>query len=113
MTVINLTPHEVVIVDDEGNKVFEFKKSGTIARCVVDRIHFDDAVIGKYKIPINKTMFTAVQGLPDPKDGVQFIVSKPVAQAMKGMREDLLIPDATYRDNRGVILGCRGLAIIC
>ena len=112
MHVINLTPHPVVIVDVEGNKKFTFKKSGSVARCVPDRVLDDSIRIGRHMIPVNRTMFTTVKGVPEEKEGVRFIVSKPVANALKGIRHDLLIPDQTIRDDNGVILGCRALAII-
>ncbi|MBY6274192.1 MAG: hypothetical protein CW346_18740 [Bacillaceae bacterium] len=104
--VCNLTPHEVVVMDRAGETVIcRFPPSGTVARCTSQR-----EVIGSINnIPINRTTFGAVSGLPDPEPGVYYIVSALVAQALPE-REDLLIPDDTVRDEAGRIIGCRAFA---
>ena len=61
-------------------------------------------------IKINSTSFGEVDGLPEPQEGTIFIVSALVAQALKGVRNDLVIPDDTVRDEQGRIIGCRALA---
>ena len=56
-------------------------------------------------------MFGAVEGLPDPEEGVVWIVSRVVAEAAKE-RDDLLVTDDAVRDDQGRIIGCRALARI-
>ena len=63
-----------------------------------------------FSIKINSTSFGEVEGLPAPEDGTLFIVSALVAQALKGVRNDLVVPDDTVRDDRGVIIGCKSFA---
>ena len=102
---INLTPHAITIVRDGGN--ITLPPSGTIARCTVARRQVG-SVDG---IPINRTVFGAVEGLPDPQPGTYYIVSALVAQACPD-RHDLLLPDDTVRDDQGRIVGCRALATV-
>ena len=63
-----------------------------------------------FSIKINSTSFGEVDGLPEPQEGTIFIVSALVAQALKGARDDLVVPDDTVRDDRGVIIGCKSFA---
>lgn len=102
---INLTPHEITIIRDDGN--IALPPSGTIARCTVNR-HQVGSVDG---IPVNRTVFGAVEGLPDPQPDTYYIVSAIVAQACPD-RSDLLITDDAVRDDQGRIIGCRALATV-
>ena len=102
---INLTPHEVRIIRGDGE--ITLPPSGTIARCNVTRRQVG-LVDG---IPVNRTAFGAVEGLPDPQPDTYYIVSALVAQACPD-RHDLLIPDDTVRDDQGRIIGCRALATV-
>jgi hypothetical protein len=102
---INLTPHSITLVNNEGNIVMEIPSSG-IARCESSRTK----VFEIHGIGVNKTSFGEISGLPDPVDGTMYIVSRIVAEASK--RLDLLVPDETVRDAEGRIIGCKSLAII-
>lgn len=102
---INLTPHEIRIIRDDGN--ITLPPSGTIARCTVTRKQVG-SVDG---IPINRTVFGAVEGLPEPTADTYYIVSAIVAQACPD-RSDLLITDDAVRDDQGRIIGCRALATV-
>ncbi|ARF70806.1 hypothetical protein B7C51_25050 (plasmid) [Paenibacillus larvae subsp. pulvifaciens] len=62
-------------------------------------------------IPVCKTAFGEVEGLPEPQDGIVYIVSALTAQAAKD-RNDLYVPDEQVRDSEGRIIGCRALAKI-
>lgn len=103
-TIINLTPHAVTVLR-EGAEPIEYPPSGKVARCATQR-----QVIGSLNgIPINRTKFGEVSGVPEPAPGVYYIVSAMVAQALP-QRNDLLIPDDTVRDKEGRIIGCRAFA---
>lgn len=54
-------------------------------------------------------MFGKVENLPEPQEGVVYVVSALVAQAVPD-REDVFIPDDTVRDEQGRIIGVRALA---
>lgn len=60
-------------------------------------------------IPINKTEFGEVEGLPLPQPYTYYVVSMLVAQAMKD-RQDILIVDNTVRDEKGRITGAIAFA---
>ena len=80
-----------------------------IARCKTYR-HQIDEVNG---IPLNSVYFGDLHGLPQSKDMTYYIVSNIVAQAAKTLkRKDCLIPDDTVRNEKGQVVGCRGLAVV-
>ena len=103
MIIKNYTPHEVNIVLENGEKIN--LPSVGLARCTQTTV--PDGVIGD--IPITKTRFGEVEGLPDPEKGAFFIVSRLVMQAAKN-RKDLLVPNEIIRDDTGRIVGCKSLA---
>jgi hypothetical protein len=109
MKLINLTPHEVVLITEDGE--LHIPSSGIIARCSVQRVTEKIVEVDGVKIPINRNVFGEVEGLPKPKEGVLFIVSSLVAQAMRD-RDDLVVPDDTVRDEQGRIIGAKALAQI-
>lgn len=51
------------------------------------------------------TRYGEVDGLPAPRAGVTYIVSRVVAEAARE-REDLLVPGGLVRDGSGRVLGC-------
>lgn len=107
--IVNLTPHDINVVDDDGNNIISFPSQGTV------RLSSDIVSGGSVKdvsgvnIPLTKTSFGNPQGLPD-KDGRLFIVSSLVAQACPN-RDDLLIVNDTVRDDSGKIIGCRSFSV--
>ena len=104
---VNLTPHEVVLVQGETRLVVP--PSGTVARAATTRQQVAVLDIDGFTIPVNRVVFGQVENLPDPAEGVWYIVSSIVAQALPE-RQDLLVPDDTVRDESGRIVGARALA---
>lgn len=101
---INLTPHDVnLILQDESTMTIP--ASGSIARV---GSHVEQVgTIGI--IPVVKTVFdTVVTDLPDPQDGVIYLTSTLVAQAVQD-RTDVLVPADLRRDEAGRIIGCGAL----
>jgi hypothetical protein len=80
MKFINLTPHTINLNSGEV-----FPPSGQVARVTAGYTDFDAA-------GCCVATFGEVQGLPDPQEGVLFIVSGLVAGAVKGVREDVVAP---------------------
>ena len=106
INIINLTPHEVNIILENGN-IINIPASGTIARCKVER-----QIINNINgIPITQTKFGEIEDLPDPQPNTIYIVSSLVAQAVPH-RTDVFIPDDCVRDDQGKITGCRSLGRI-
>lgn len=101
---INLCPHDVTIFMASGEERV-FPASGYVARCSHTTMTVD-TVEG---IPVNVTTFGDVTGLPDPVEGVNYIVSNLVAQSVKG-RTDVFFPCGAVRNIKGVIVGCKALS---
>ncbi len=105
MNIINLTPHEVVVVNSDREVIRRFPASGSLARVTTST-----EVVGDIDdIPITKTSFSEVYGLPEAEEGTVYIVSLAVAQRATG-RTDLFVPNGSVRDEQGRIIGCTSLA---
>ncbi len=105
MKIVNLTPHDINIIGEIGEVVQTFPASGELARCSVSREQVDAI----NSVPVNRTVFGEVTGLPEQQEGVVYVVSALVAQAVDG-RDDVVIPDDAVRDEQGRIVGCRAFA---
>jgi len=100
---INLTPHPVNI---EGYG--EIPPSGKVARASEQRKK-EGEING---ITVNVVTLGNVVDLPPSKPNTFYIVSRVVAEAERGKRNDLLIPDEPIRDSSGKIIGAKSFAII-
>jgi len=107
MKIVNLTPHTLNLF--VGDKELQIPPSGIIARCEVTRQQVGIITVDGIEIPVNRTVFGKVENLPEPQEGVVYVVSALVAQAVPD-REDVFIPDDTMRDEQGRIIGARALA---
>lgn len=107
MNIRNFTPHTITVVRTDGETIAKFQSEG-IARCATTRQQIDAIA----NIPVNITRFGQVEGLPEPQADTVYIVSALVAQAVKGNRDDVVVPDDTVRDGEGRIMGCRAFARI-
>ena len=108
MRIANLTPHEVKIVDGGNNVVAVFPSDG-VARASQHDVLVDEI----NSIPVVKTEFGEVLGLPEPAEDTVFIVSRITVEAAcaQGLStDDLLITSGAVRDDQGRIVGCRALA---
>lgn len=103
MNIKNYTPHNINIL--KGNEVVVYPSLG-IARCVSQKEYL--YVIDG--IEIYKMFYGEVIGLPEQEDNTIFIVSKIVAEALKGKRDDLLIVNETVKDDNNVVLYCKSLS---
>lgn len=108
--VINLTPHEVIIIPREG-ETYCFPKSGTVARCstTAEEISIITAS-GKGNIPLVKTVIGEPQNVPEPEDDTLFIVSRLVKSALPE-RNDLIVPDGLVRDENGNVIGAERFSL--
>jgi hypothetical protein len=110
MKLVNLTPHPLCLMPGgpEGPTV-TIPPSGIVARCATSRVQVDTVSLDGVTVPVNKTEFGEVTGLPDPQEGTIYIVSSLVAQAVPD-RQDVFIVDDAVRDEQGRIIGARALA---
>ena len=120
---INLTPHDINIHLTDVNDIafncssewINLPPSGIVARCktdfkTMDILNVDNNYMEETaSINIRERFFNKPTDLPPPQDGVLYIVSRIVAEAMANVRTDLLMVDETIRDGKEII-GCEALA---
>jgi len=114
---VNLTPHEVVVYDAAGNVVLRVPPAGRVAR-VATREELVGSVNG---VPVFKTTYTEVEGLPEPEPSTVYIVSLLVLQALQAhgiKRGDVVAPNTSptpngaVRDAQGRIIGVRSFVVL-
>ena len=110
---VNLTPHVITIVNDNGEKIIEIPPSGEVVRVNISQeiVRYVDG------IPVKKTVFNDIQNLPEPQNDTIFIVSTIVLQALKDKginRDDVVAPDtnSAVRDENGRIIGVKGFQVL-
>lgn len=77
-----------------------------------DLDELDGVEDGRQHIPIGRAAWGQVVGLPAPESGIYHVVSVIVAEAAVDAGrtiDDLLVPGDQVRDDKGRIVGCRGL----
>ena len=107
--IINLTPHDINIVDGEGNVLVVLPGTETPARAM----QAEKALGVINDIPVIGMEFGEPENLPTPEDGVWLLVSKTTADAaLKSGRTvaDLLLTGKTVRDANNRIIGCQALS---
>lgn len=104
MAFVNLTPHAIVVVRNEGN--ITIQPSGQIARCAQK-----SESAGSFDgVPLVTSEFGPVEGLPEPVMGTVYVVSALVRAAVPN-RRDVASPGDQVRDADGRVTGCRNLII--
>lgn len=107
---VNLTPHPVLLWTDSAGTV-RLPPSGRVVRCHTEPDHLLGTVqVDGHPVPLVINNVTpAVPGLPEPEEGVLFVVSRLVALATPH-RRDMVFPHDPVRDHTGRTSGCRALA---
>lgn len=105
MKVVNLTPHDINIVG--GNGVVRTIKSSGVVRCT-----FTQKALGTVDgIPVTVNEYGEVEGLPEPKKGTIYIVSRIAAE--RANRQDVLTVGPVIKDPlSGRPLGVRSLSAV-
>jgi hypothetical protein len=104
--IINLTPHTIIVKKTESEET-AFEPCGKIARVKeeVEMLPDED------NIPFVKTTWGEIQNLPEPKNGVYYLVSSIVFAATD--RKDVIAadtgPDSAIRDGNGNIKAVKRL----
>ena len=112
MKIVNLTPHGLSLMPaGPTGPVVTIPPSGLVARCEVNRIQIYTVTTNGISVPVNKTQFGTVSGLPDPQPDTIYIVSALVAQAVSN-RPDVFMVDDAVRDEQGRIIGAKALAYV-
>lgn len=107
MKFLNLTPHCINVVTASGEELFSIPASGSLARCI-EQVEAAGSVEG---VPLVRKSFGSVEGLPEPVDGVLYIVSGLVLSALAGSRSDVVAPGNPVRDDSGRIIGCAAFCV--
>ena len=110
MELINLTPHDLVVYTTPGSSV-KIPASGAVARVTTELsplppIKYLDGTT----VPVNRTKFGEVDGLPPETNQKGYVVSRIVFEAVKHRRLDVFAPGEPVRDPQGRVIGCRGLS---
>ena len=106
--IINLTPHAITIMDDNFNILKVIEPSGQLARVSVHTAHTETIDFDNIEIATSEFVYGTVEGLPEEKDGVIYIVASLVAQRVPE-RNDVFIPNEYICDDHGRINGCKSL----
>ena len=100
--VVNLTPHAINFVTENGAPVCTIEPSGSIARVSCSTVK-----IGEINgIPVTANEYGEVEGLPLPEEGTIYLVSSLVAGRCPD-RKDVFIPNEPVRNEKGMIVGCK------
>lgn len=105
---LNLTPHPLNIYNETGSLVLSLDPAPNMRTPRV--VQLDRTVGNLGGIPLFKSEFGAISNLPPPQAGVVYIVSRMVRQAVPEERTDIVCPGGALRDDRGSIIGARGLS---
>ena len=104
--IVNLTPHDIMVMDADGEEVGVFPKSGDVARCHSQR-KFDYMISFNGKSYKKYVVKNSSAGLPDPVDGTLLLVSAMIKD-MHQDRKDLVgpdsSPDGSVRNEKGHIV---------
>lgn len=114
MKIRNFTPHTINVFTEEGAE-FSFPSEG-IARVAASEEPFGEIKVTDGNIngiPVVRTTYGKIEGLPDPEDGTTYIVSYVVLNALAGSnRLDCVAPNTSpqgaIRASDGKIIGVKG-----
>lgn len=116
MNLVNMTPHDVNFMDEDGNIIKTIKPAAEAPRLKTFKGASSQIDVNGVSIPLSggfKFLDELVDGqvLPPKKDATLYIVSKALADyAVSVGRTDFVSPDRVVRDSKGAIIGCKGLA---
>lgn len=108
MQYINLTPHAIRLMDDWEVHT-EYPASGGVAR-IAETYTFESDSHGN---PVVAYGHVTDMPDPDPEGQTGYIVSLPVALALRGTRDDIYVSYDQVRNEDGVVIGSRTLASVC
>lgn len=97
---INLTPHEI----NETTTGLVIPSTG-IAR--VRQCSRNEAIVDGVQL-FRSEYEGSIQGLPEPVEGVIYIVSALALNAVPAERTDVVAPGNVVRNEAGIVIGCAG-----
>lgn len=101
MKIINLTPHDIVLMQPGGGtKVYP--ASGKVLR--VEEVEHSSGFLDD--VPLYKKQFFEPKNVPDYEPATYYIVSAIVKAALP-WRQDLVVPNESVRDDFGNVIGAK------
>lgn len=113
-TLLNLTPHPITLRSEDGEDTV-LAPSGTVAR--VSSTPGSLTRVAGLPVPVaTPDGVGEVTGLPAPSEGTVLLVSGFVGAAVKGLRDDVLVPgtgpaDGAVRNEKGHIVAVTRLKV--
>lgn len=104
----NLTPHEIALTGQDGTEVV-LPSIGLARVAMMSRV-LGVQTVGTAVVPLVREVLGEVSGLPDPVEGVRFVVSRLVMAALPG-RTDLACPTDLRRNDDGTVGAARALLV--
>jgi hypothetical protein len=114
MQLVNLCPHEIDLLLEDGSEVVLApcaKPARAAMERTLDRVVRLDLDGGPIEVPLSTVEMGEVTELPPPAEGTWYIVSLVVAYAHPE-RADLLVPDDLVRDEVGRVIACQALSVL-
>lgn len=133
MTIVNLTPHSLVLLaeDEKGSiagavgfgrgarqakfrLVAELASEG-VARATTSVESAGTIEVAGASVPVTKTVFGGTGDLPAPTEGMRLVVSLITASAANAegrTTDDLLVVGEAVRDEDGKIIGVTGFGAV-
>lgn len=113
---INMTPHAITLLNERGDVIMRLPPQQRPLR-IVQRREYCGAVRVRMPrtgrevdVPVMALRECSAGPMPEPREGVYYIVSVMVAAAYP-QRRDLMTVDGLLRDRRGRVIGCTRLLI--
>ena len=101
--VVNLTGH---VINDAMSMMTYPPEKLKVARCSYNKVPVAQTEDGGI---IYEFQYTSISGLPEPIEGVKYIVSAPVLNAsIAEGRTDCIAVNDVIRDGSGTVKGCKG-----
>lgn len=113
-TLVNLTGREIVVVKENGEEKLVLPKGKKTARTKIADRFLGEVRDGDIAVDVVSYDYEKVDGLPEPRPGITYVVSWAVLQALvtEGIkRPDVVAPDTTagsvVRGDKGFVVGVR------
>lgn len=104
--IVNLTSHDITILDQYNNVVKVIPVEPDIT-CRVSTSTCDSEIIDGVEVVSRR--LDGINGLPEPKYNTYYVVSALCATYAPQDRDDLLVVCNHVRDESGRVIGCRRL----
>ena len=108
MKIRNLTSHTInLLIPNEP--CHELPADGIVAHVKTSNISLKPVEALGTLIPVTLTEYREIVDLPEPEEGVIYIVSDAVRTALCGSRPDVFAPGQQVQNYKGAVIGYVGL----